>query len=391
MVRGITAPSRTREQRLSAARAVLPIPPDALVPVLAFLSADADEEVRALAARSLRELPESLLIPVLKSGAHEAVLDACARALYQSEEAIEAILLNSHTHDDTFRYVAAMGSGKALEIISRNQIRAMRFPPIVEALYYNPNMRMGPVQDLLELAVREGVALEHMPGFKEIKAAILGEQKEAQRLHEAAKEEAAAARQLEADELMALANAADQVEKEGQGEGLDEDDFGKLLEIVTTEGEGAESTLQAPEESRSGKALWRIINKLSVPQKIRLALMGDAGARAMLVRDTKKVVALAVMRSPRLTTKEVAGIARNRASHEEIVGLISRNREWTRIYPVMLALVYNPKTPPVMLMGFVRSLHHKDQKDLSKSKDVPAFVQRLAKSLVDQRDRSGKA
>jgi hypothetical protein len=47
------------------------------------------------------------------------------------------------------------------------------------------------------------------------------------------------------------------------------------------------------------------IVKMNIPQKIRLALVGNQEARNLLIHDPNKVIALAVMRNPRLSEDEV--------------------------------------------------------------------------------------
>jgi len=59
---------------------------------------------------------------------------------------------------------------------------------------------------------------------------------------------------------------------------------------------------------------------------------------------------------------------------DEILRVIARNREWTRDYPVKLALATNPKTPVPDAMKFVNYLHDRDLFTLMRSRDVPTAI-----------------
>ncbi|HSP81011.1 MAG TPA: hypothetical protein VLQ93_20985, partial [Myxococcaceae bacterium] len=62
-------------------------------------------------------------------------------------------------------------------------------------------------------------------------------------------------------------------------------------------------------------------------------------ARSILIRDSNKLVCTAVIRSPRITDGEVLSCASNKAVNEEVLRIIYGNREWTKNYQIMLALL----------------------------------------------------
>ena len=43
------------------------------------------------------------------------------------------------------------------------------------------------------------------------------------------------------------------------------------------------------------------MGKMSVPEKIRLAMLGNQEARNLLIHDPNKVIPLAVLRNPKIT------------------------------------------------------------------------------------------
>jgi hypothetical protein len=140
------------------------------------------------------------------------------------------------------------------------------------------------------------------------------------------------------------------------------------------------------EESEGGGGdatnLYAMIQKMTVFQKIKLARLGNKEARALLVKDRNKVVAIAAISSPKITTNEVIAIAQSRNVHDEVLRMISMNRIWTRAYRVKLALATNPKCPQPMALKFVNYLQDADLKSIMKSKDVPTAVSTHARRML---------
>ena len=174
----IIAPEADSGRKMLVARAALPLPPDQLVPALAFLTNDSDPEVRKTAKSSLLEMPASTIQPVLNSPAvPPPVLDRLARVMIGSDQYLQTIVLNRTTANETIAYLGRYSKGHPLEIISQNQARLAQHPDIVQAIYFNPNARMATVSLVLEFAVRADLPIKNMPGYKEIVAAVLGEAK----------------------------------------------------------------------------------------------------------------------------------------------------------------------------------------------------------------------
>lgn len=353
-------PQSPQTARLRAAGGTLPLPPEQLVPVLLFLSQDADELVKKRAALSLLEMPVELVKPVLKSLTSPAALDAAARVFRKVEELAGELAVNQRTADDTIRWLAGTAAPSVCDVIGRNQVRALRSPAIIEALWLNPKASQGVVQGLLELAVRQGLALEHIAGFREMKAILAGEEPEAE--HE---------------------------------KGLSDVEFALAMAWATQSYEREHGSTQAPVEAEASaedektQTLQALILKMSVSQKVRLAMVGDANVRKVLIRDPKKLVALAVLRSPRITEGEVTTFASNKALPEELLTTICRNRNWVKDYATRKALAFNPKTPLSYSMTFLRQLSPKDLKDLSGSRDANPNVSRAAKRMIAERQSGG--
>ena len=135
---------------------------------------------------------------------------------------------------------------------------------------------------------------------------------------------------------------------------------------------GMEST---PEQSQQ---ISQKIGHLSVPQKIRLATLGNRPTRNTLIRDPNKVIALAVLRSPKITENEVIGYALQKNLHEEVLQEIARHKIWIKNYQIKLAVVSNPKTPLATAMKFLDHLHDRDLQSLSRNKNISSVLARTA-------------
>jgi hypothetical protein len=122
-----------------------------------------------------------------------------------------------------------------------------------------------------------------------------------------------------------------------------------------------------------------------VAQKAVLAMRGGREERMILIRDTNRLVALGVLRNPRIVEEEVESMARMRNVTDEVLRQIGQNREWTKNYGVISTLVNNPRTPQGIAMNFVPRLHNQDLKRLGSSKDVPELIRRMAKRTLEVR------
>lgn len=134
--------------------------------------------------------------------------------------------------------------------------------------------------------------------------------------------------------------------------------------------------------SLSGK-----ISKLSVAEKIKLALMGNKEVRSILIKDSNKLVSTAVLKNPRITDGEIVKITQDKNVNEEIIRLICHNNNWTQNYAVKYNLVLHPKTPLPMALKFLPSLSVKDLASVAKSKNIPSALATNARKLLASRSK----
>ncbi|NOY64880.1 MAG: hypothetical protein GXO97_05725 [Nitrospirae bacterium] len=143
---------------------------------------------------------------------------------------------------------------------------------------------------------------------------------------------------------------------------------GDLITTAEAEEETEEAQLQKHE------SILNKVQRLSVGEKIQLAIKGGKEIRNVLIRDPNKEVVLKVLENPKITETEVEAIARNPSAPEEALRYISKKRDWIRRYSIILALVSNPKTPPGVSMPFISRLRMNDLVILQRSKNIPEAV-----------------
>ena len=106
--------------------------------------------------------------------------------------------------------------------------------------------------------------------------------------------------------------------------------------LIETTQEGDEDLL---DETLDRDSVQTKISKMSFTQRLKAATKGTAEMRAILVRDTNKMIAAAVMSSPKLTEQEIETFSRMGSVSEDILRIIAHNRKWMKSYKIMLGLV----------------------------------------------------
>lgn len=179
----------------------------------------------------------------------------------------------------------------------------------------------------------------------------------------------------EEDELL----SAEELELLDQTEVREEDAAQFPQELIV------ESPEEIPAERREN--VTQMVMRMSVPEKIRLAMLGNREARKMLIRERNKVVATAVLRSPKLTASEIVRFAQERGTPEDVILTICKRRTWLKNYQIKLALVTNPKTPLPKAIQLLAHLHDKDLQSLTRNKNVSAAVSQNAWQVLRKRKR----
>jgi hypothetical protein len=162
-----------------------------------------------------------------------------------------------------------------------------------------------------------------------------------------------------------------------------------MEELTTVLAEEQEKDAQVSVEKihLQAKTTLQRINLLGVSERVRLALTGNKTERLVLIKDPNKLVQTAVLDSPKMADDEVLIHVRNLSLPGEIIGKIANNREWTKNYTIILALVANPKTPVNRDISFVKQLHDRDLKMLARDRNISPVIRVVAENLVKQKEK----
>jgi hypothetical protein len=126
----------------------------------------------------------------------------------------------------------------------------------------------------------------------------------------------------------------------------------------------------------------KLLSTLPVLDRVKLAMKGTREQRATLVRDSNKLVAAAVLSSPKLTESEIEQFTKMGNVSEDVLRIIGQNRAWTKSYGVALGLCKHPKTPPAIAMSLAQRLNEKDLKVISTDRNAKEGLRLLAKKML---------
>lgn len=361
-IRRFCDPAAPAAARMMAARGLVPVKGDDQVTMLVQLAASSEEQIAATAREAVGKLPDGVLLSACDGELHPSILDGLADHVANlgiKRDGLERIVQNHQTSDATIERIARIADERLCELIATNEQRLLGAPEIIEAIYKNRNARMSTADRLVELAARNGVELHGIPAFKDHVAALQGKLIPAEPLEEPLPEDAAFAQALDGDE-----------------------DDPEAIEIDKVEG--------TEEVKEKFKPLSFQIREMSTSEKLRLTLIGNAAARALLVRDSNRIVSHAAIASPTMTESEAVGIAHSKEVSEDVLRFIGNNRrEWLRNYELKRALIFNPKTPIGISLSFLSHLRDADLRGLARSRNVSAPIKTAAAQRLAKKEKKG--
>jgi hypothetical protein len=331
---------------------------------------------------------------------------------------LPALLENPSVEDEELAEVAASGSRAVVETVLASQ-RVRKSPLLMDALRSNPRLRASEMEAITKPAEPVEVSEPaHSVGAAEVMEAAttpeaaggreVGAASEAAEAPDAADEEVLAqalTRFLEENQAE-LAAACDQpfqpigmvhagAEAEsaagaespaaaaGAEMGGAGHDGAKAAAAATTAAKPVKKAVPAHEERRD--STLQKIAKLDVKGRIHLAIRGAKEERSILIRDGTKLVALAVLDSPKVSDGEVEGFALQRNVLESVLRAIPLKRRFAKNYNIMRNLVFNPRTPLDLSLGLMKNLLLRDLKNLSGNKEVAETIRKLALRMFKQK------
>ncbi len=142
------------------------------------------------------------------------------------------------------------------------------------------------------------------------------------------------------------------------------------------------TTAESEPEEDEGETDPQVLSSLPIVERMKLAMKGTRSQRAQLIRDSNKLVAAAVLSSPKLTETEVEAFAKMANVTEDVLRAIAINRAWMKNYGVVAGLTRNPKTPPGISMQLLQRLNERDLKMLTTDRNVPEAVRLAARKFL---------
>lgn len=146
------------------------------------------------------------------------------------------------------------------------------------------------------------------------------------------------------------------------------------------EGEGAAAEGDAADGEPPNDA--QPVSSLPIADRLKLASKGTREQRGQLIRDANRIVATAVLTSPKLTESEVEAFAKMGNVSEDVLRIIGTNRAWLKNYGIVHAVTRNPKTPPAISMQLMHRLSEKDIKMLTTDRNVPEALRLAARRTL---------
>lgn len=353
------APGAPAPLRMMGAKGLVPaVAPVDLVTLLFILSHDADPAVRDTAVKTAEALPDKIWGVALRAeGIAGVVLDWLAGRLERSDAALELVLLNPSTPDDTVARLAATVPQRLAELVRQNELRLLRHDGIVRGLCANPAALASTVDGACDFCVRNGLTLLDVPRMVDAHRRVHGVDPTLQ--------------PPEPGETAAglMAEYADELAREAADEAA------------------------RPADDQAGArrlTMTQRIMRMSVAEKIKLATLGNKEARTLLLRDANKLVCMAAATSPRITEGEILGLANSRTVSSDVLRYVYSNREFTKSYAIKISLVKNPKVPLPTALKMMYTLQEKDIKELSRDRNVPQTIQAQAKALMMKREQASR-
>lgn len=127
------------------------------------------------------------------------------------------------------------------------------------------------------------------------------------------------------------------------------------------------------------------IAKLDIRGRISLAMRGNKEDRSILIRDSTKLVATAVLESPKITDGEVEAFALQKNVLESVLRAIPMKRRFAKNYNITRNLVHNPRTPLDLSLTLMKNLLARDLKNLSGNKEVADTIRKVALRMYKQK------
>ena len=343
----VRSPESRRELRLFAARGLLPLERDDRMRALLAVTTDEDPEIGNAARETFALLPPDDVVRFLADGSPTPFeLDIVSRS---SEDpfVLERIVRNAQVTDETLLRLAFAVTGAPQDALIVNQVRLIRQPALIEALFANP-----------------GLTPDGRRRLEELREEFFEKDKRRRDQEKLRREEEERRARQEAEGIV-FEEAAVAGEAPG-GAALGE--------------EGAPTAVEA-----NLSAMYRRISMMTVKEKVELAQKGNKEERRILIGDANKIVSMAVLTCESVTQAEIEGFCAMRHLGTEIYHEIASTREWIKKPRIQLALVTNPAVPLAISLPLVKYLGMRDLRNIGRDRNLPEGVRQMARKVFTEK------
>ena len=358
--------------------------------MLVALSVASDTEISSAARATLKEQqPTDLLEAARSEETAPAVLSYLTTSPFSPRDVREATILNVSTPDEAVMDLATTtDDGAVLEMIALNQRRLIRTPAIIEAVLQNAS-RTAEAERRVRETRREFFEKER--GARQIADELRARGNSAAAEFFETAELTTAAGELSFEDAWLIAQHIEVADADIDDSWLPAERYVELVTESVEDHTAAVNRIIESERVEMGEikpervSLIRRVMFMTARDRMKLAMKGDREARSILIRDSNKVVATAVINNPRVTDQEVENISAMRTVSDEVLRLIALNRAWARSYPIIHNLVRNPRSPIPTVIGILPRIRTKDLQNLSQNRNVSEAVRRQALRLSQAR------
>lgn len=390
LVQSIISGAAPPPARLAAARGLLPLAQTDLLEALVHLREDSEPQVASAAQETLNtQQPADLHGVATSSETSPSVLGYLASLTNATAELHEAVARHPNTPDEAIVLLTKTTKHRSLlELIALNQQRLIRTPAIIDALLLNP-ARTTEAERRAKETQREFFEKER--GARQIAEELRAQGNSAAAEFFEAAELTPVTGEMSADDAWVLAQHIEVSDADIDDSWLARELIAELLvESPQKTAANAQAVINAErielgDVSPERISLIKRVMFMTVKDRVKFAMKGDREARGILVRDSNKIVATAVIHNPRITDKEIENVAAMRTVSEEVLRLIGMNRAWTRSYSIIHNLARNPRTPLPTAMHILPRIQAKDLKALAENRNISEGVRRQAYRLMETR------
>jgi hypothetical protein len=306
-----------------------------------------------------------------------------------SREIHEAVILNANTPDQAIAKLAtATADGSLLELITLNQQRLVREPKIIDAILANAARTTEAERRARETQTE---FFEKERGARQIAGELRARGKTAAAEFFETADLVSLHGELSLEDAWVIAEHIEVSDADLDDSWLPAERYDDLVDDPVAHAAKVQKIIEhetletgeplAPERI----SLIRRLMLMNARDRMKLARKGDREARSILIRDSNKIVAAAVINNPRITEQEAENIATMRTVADEVLRLMATNRNWARSYSIIHNLARNPRTPIPTVINILPRIRTKDLQNLAQNRNVSEAIRRQANRLTQSR------